>query len=326
LGRGKLGMTVLQGLLSKPHVRVVAIFNCAPTPEVLYTADDFRRIALDKGIPFYFTNQINQQKYQQVLSNLDIDLTVAMLWLFTIGQSIIDTAKIGFINCHSGMLPAYRGNACTNWAILNGEKEVGFTTHFMKGGELDNGPVLLQEKIQINDKTTIRQLVDSFDEVGARLTLQTVDAICEGNIHPVVQSEREALYCYPRLPRDGEIDWNLSCKEIEKLIRAAGDPYPGAYSFFADARDANKIKKMVVHKARIEDHPIPFCAVKGHLIKLDNGNKWGVVCGDKKLLILEDISIDNLRTVPQKFFKTIRQRFGVDTETLLRNLNLLKAE
>lgn len=325
LGRGRLGMMVLKGLLSDKTVQLAVVINCSPTPEVQFTVDEFKEVALQYAIPFYHTNNINQKKYQDLLESLNIDLGVAMLWLYTISQSIIATAKIGFVNCHSGMLPAYRGNACTNWAILNGEKEVGYSTHFMKGGELDNGPVLLQEAVQVNEKTTILDLVKSFDEVGARLTLETVARIRSGNFKPLLQNDNDASYCYPRLPRDGEINWDLPAGRIEKLVRAAGEPYPGAYSFFADVRDDNAIKKMIVYKAHEEEHSIKFYAVNGHLIRLKNGEKWGVVCGDGKLLILDEISINGKRGPAVDFFKTVRQRFGLDTETLLKEIGMLKA-
>lgn len=310
-------MTVLKGLLADKTVEVIIVINCSPTPEVQFTVDDFKEIASQHTIPFYHTNNINQKKYHDILKRSNIDLGVAMLWLYTISQPIIDTAKIGFVNCHSGMLPSYRGNACTNWALLNGEKEVGFTTHFMKGGELDNGPVLLQEKVPVNENATIRELVNSFDEIGARLTLETVARIRAGNYVPIIQQNTEASYCYPRLPRDGEINWHHSSDEIEKLVRAAGDPYPGAYSYFADVRDENIIKKMTIYKAHVEEHPIKYYAVNGHLIRLENGKKWGVACGDGKLLILDEIEINGKKVRATDFFKTVRQRFGIDTETLL---------
>lgn len=104
------------------------------------------------------------------------------------------------------------------------------------------------------------------------------------------------------------------------LDPVAGDPYPGAYSYFADIKDKMAIKKLTILSASIEKHDTDFCAVPGHVLKLDNGKKWAVVCGDMKLLILRDIKIDGQSISPADYFKTIRQRLGLDTETLLNEI------
>jgi methionyl-tRNA formyltransferase len=321
LGRGELGMKVLSGLIASSGIDIPIIISCGSSPEVKYSESDFEQVANAHNIPFYKTNLINSETYVQILKDFNLDLVVAMLWLYTIEDRTINTARLGFVNCHGGLLPQYRGNACANWSILNEEKIMGITAHFMKGGDLDSGPIIKQTEIKLTDHSTIAEIVSVFDDMGSKLVLEAVELIRSGNCVPVAQQEELASFCYPRLPRDGEIDWAQSAWEIDKLVRAAGKPYPGAYSYFQDVKDNGKIKKMAVYSGHVEAHPLKFFyAIPGHLIRLDRGNKWAVVCGDKKLFVLSDIAVDAISVAPNQFFKTVRQRMGIDRNALLFEL------
>ena len=102
----------------------------------------------------------------------------------------------------------------------------------MEGGELDNGPIILQKTRPINNSTTINDLMSDFNKVGKELALESIKLIRKGNLKTIIQKDEEASYCYPRLPFDGEINWDNDSKEIDLQIRSSGKPYPGAYTFF----------------------------------------------------------------------------------------------
>ena len=313
LGRARLGLDVLEGLLANPHVRVPVIVCCGATPEVEDTSGRMRALAAERGIDYFETNRINKPEWRDRLAGYDLDLAVAMLWLHTIDDSIIATARLGFINCHGGHLPKYRGNACANWAILNGEPYIGTSAHLMAPGVLDNGPVILQDGVAIGDDSYIGDLIGELEEKGRRLVLASVEAFRTGTTQPIPQDEEQASYCYPRIPRDGEIDWGADAEIVRRLVRAAGRPYPGAYSWFMDHRAKGRIRKLTIWRGHVERHPLnEYYAVPGHVIRLDGGAKWGIVCGDRRLLILDEIEIDGVATEARTFFKTVRQRMGLD--------------
>jgi methionyl-tRNA formyltransferase len=327
LGRGSLGLRVLKGLLANPNVEVPVIIACRATPEVSNAEADFARVAEAHQIDFYQTNYINKPEWVRLLRSYEADVAVALLWLHTIGREVIETTRHGFINFHGGLLPAYRGNACANWAILNGEEKLGATVHFMTPGDLDSGPIIRQETIPIGTDTYVGDLTRACEEVGVRLVLDAVESLRVGNIKTIRQSQEAASYCYPRLPRDGEIDWRRPGREVEKLVRASGAPYPGAYSYFSDVRGGNRIRKMTVWAAHLEAHPLPeFYAVPGHLLRFNGGDKWGVVCGDRAILVLDEIEVDGTPGEPREFFKTVRQRFGLDVATHLEGIERRLAE
>jgi hypothetical protein len=84
-----------------------------------------------------------------------------------------------------------------------------------------------------------------------------------------------------------------------------------------DHRSGGRVRKMTVWRARVERHPLDeYHAVPGHVLRLEGGGKWGIVCGDNKLLILEEIEIDGEAVTPAAFFKTVRQRMGLDHSLL----------
>lgn len=318
LGRGKLGLEVLEGLLANPNITVPVIVSCGATPEVEDNAGRMAALAAEIGAEYFHTDRINKPEYRDRLAAHELDLAVAMLWLHTIDDSIINTARLGFVNCHGGHLPEYRGNACANWAILNGEPYIGTCAHLMAPGVLDNGPVILRDGVKIGPDSYIGDLVGELEEKGKALVLASVEAFRTGSAQPEPQDETRASYCFPRIPADGDIDWTRPAEKVHALIRAASRPYPGAYSWFADVRAGGAVRKLTIWRAHVEDHPIPtIYAVPGHLIRLERGAKWGVACGDGRLLILDEIAIDGAAVDPAKRFKTVRQRLGLDVQSQL---------
>ena len=326
LGRGDLGFSVLGLLLKNPAYEITVIFTCDTSPEVGRNVDDFRQIARKNDVEFHYTNSINLKEWEQVLEKKGSDLAVAILWVRIIRDHVIKTAKHGFLNYHAGLLPRYRGNACQTWAILNGEKEQGMTVHLMEPGRLDSGPVIIQEKIEIKEMDTVGSLIKVINTRGIDLIVQAVEKIYTGDYTPVRQDKSQAMYCYPRLPRDGEIDWNNSAEEINLLVRAAGAPYPGAYTFFTDKMDDQKVKKLIIYSAEVTTHDIDFCAEPGHILKTRDDKARAVVCGDKKLLELRDVQVDNVPVDSVKYFRSVRQRLGLSTEDLLKQIHILQEQ
>ena len=201
LGRDQLGMLILQGLLANEAIEVPVIISAGSSPEAKYQPSDFEQIAKDHKIDYHFCEKtINTDHFEGILQATECDLVVALLWPNTIGQKLIQTSRLGFLNCHSGLLPLYRGNACFNWAILNDEKEVGITVHFMDAGKLDTGAVILQETFPLNADTTVEQLSHVFQTEGARLTLEAVTKVLNNDFSSILQLDEQASYCYPRIP------------------------------------------------------------------------------------------------------------------------------
>lgn len=311
-GRGQLGLDVLIRLIENELISVVLVVVCDASSDVPLGKEPFKNLASANNIKYMESNRINEPQFIDYVRTLDVDLGVAMLWLYTINSGLIDSIKHGILNLHGGMLPRFRGNACQAWAILTEESSLGVTCHLMEPGSLDSGPIVLQKVVPINTDSKVGELMDEVSRCGTDLVIESVLKFVHGAPATLTQDSSKALYCYPRLPRDGEIDWNSSSAEILKLVRSAGPPYEGAYSYYRGKLDG-KLHKLVILDASVEDYPSgEYYAVPGHVLKLNTFSAPLVVCGDKRLLYLKSIQIDDENVEPAASFRSVRQRLGLD--------------
>jgi methionyl-tRNA formyltransferase len=134
----------------------------------------------------------------------------------------------GTFNLHASLLPRYRGAAPINWAIMNGEKESGVTTFFLKE-KVDTGDIILQARVAISDTMTAGELHDTLAEVGAEIVLQTVRLIELGKAQPRRQ-ENDLSSPAPKIFRDDcKIGWNSPSSHLHNFIRGLS-PAPTAWT------------------------------------------------------------------------------------------------
>lgn len=312
LGRGEVGFQVLTNLINHSEITVPIVITCDHGTEVGSSAAHFKALAEANDIPYFHGNAINRRRWVRELEQHDLDLAVAVFWLNIIGQAVIGTTRQGILNLHGAPLPRYRGNACAVWALLNREANYGTCVHLMEPGKLDSGPVVVAEPVPLRDDMTIRELLEDLWSRGVRLLGEAVEHMRLGTTALQPQDESGAHYTYPRLPRDGQINWHHEAQRIADLVRAVGDPYPGAYSWYADHRGKGRVRKLTIHRAHAADHPIQFQAEPGHLLRLDDGVTWAVACGDQRILVLDEIAVDGAPIPVAKAFRTVRQRLGLD--------------
>jgi len=147
--------------------------------------------------------------------------------------SIIDLPKLGCINIHASLLPAYRGAAPVNWAIINGEKKTGVTIMLMDEG-MDTGPILLQDEIKIRENDTTGSLSLNLSEIGADLLISVLKDLNGGFLKPRAQAGK--ISYAPILKKtDGLLNWFRSAKSLCNFIRGM-NPWPGAYSYLDQER------------------------------------------------------------------------------------------
>ena len=154
---------------------------------------------------------------------------------------ILTLPKFGCINIHASLLPAYRGAAPINWAIVRGEHETGNTIMLMDEG-MDTGAILMQESIPIGPEDTAGMLTEKLASLGARLITKALPLIASGSITPVAQDGTKATMAPLLKKGDGLIDWDLSAGEIHNRVRGLA-PWPGAFCYL----DA-KIVKIIATK------------------------------------------------------------------------------
>lgn len=285
--------------LKKQGYEIALIITAKEAPEYQKTADDFLVLAKEWDIPYVCTSRI-MDVYEKVRSIPLIDIGVSLNYIGIIPQAMIDLFPLGILNAHSGDLPRYRGNACQAWAIINGETRIGLCIHQMIGGELDSGAILAREYYPININTKVTEVYQWFSE---RVPFLFLDALNKISFDPLfvleVQSEQNALRCYPRRPEDGRIDWRGTNEQILRLINASNKPYSGAFCTFSD-------RSMIIWDAELADDNENYCAIAGQVIHISK-HYIDVACGKGKLRV-KQVEIDGVVDCPSVWIKSIRNR------------------
>lgn len=187
-----------------------------------------KEVAVAHNIPVYQPKRIREPECIEELRKYNADIMVVIAFGQILPKEILEMAPYGCVNVHASLLPSYRGAAPIQWAVINGEKVSGVTTMQMNEG-LDTGDMLLKVEIPLDEKETGGSLHDKLAEAGARLCVETLDALKAGTVTPEKQGDSPTAYAKMLDKHMGKIDWKMSAKEIERLIRGL-NPWPSAYT------------------------------------------------------------------------------------------------
>lgn len=203
-----------------------------------------KKYAVEKGIPVLQPEKLKNPEFIEELRSYQADLQVVVAFRM-LPEIVWNMPAKGTINLHGSLLPQYRGAAPINHAIINGEKESGVTTFFLKQ-EIDTGDIILSDSVPIADDETAGELHDKLMVVGANLLVKTLRAIEANNITEQPQPQNADLKHAPKIfKEDCKIDWNSPAQTIHNLIRGLS-PYPTAFTVLNE-------KNLKVFKAEIED-------------------------------------------------------------------------
>jgi methionyl-tRNA formyltransferase len=210
--------------------------------------------AVAQEIPVLQPKNLKDKGFLEELAALKADLQVIVAFRM-LPEAVWAMPPKGSFNLHASMLPEYRGAAPIHWAVLNGEKETGLTTFFLKHA-IDTGNILLQEKIDIGPDETTGELHDRMKVAGGKLVAETVKAILEGNIEPKAQDLAGKYKRAPKLDKElPRIDWNNTAQDLHNKIRGLS-PYPGAVSEFDGG--PMKIYRSAIHPLEDGDQNSPI--------------------------------------------------------------------
>ncbi len=186
-----------------------------------------KEYALSQSIPVLQPTNLKSEEFNKELLSYRANLQVVVAFRM-LPEVVWSMPEYGTFNLHASLLPQYRGAAPINWAIMNGEKETGVTTFFIKH-EIDTGSIILQEKEPILPTDTVGTLYERLMKKGAEVVVKTVEQIRDNSFSLQVQKESDDLKGAPKLfKQDCEIDWSRSSKEIYDFIRGLS-PYPAAW-------------------------------------------------------------------------------------------------
>lgn len=189
---------------------------------------DVKLCAEQYGIPVFQPEKVREEAAVERLRRENADIFVVAAFGQLLPKTILEMPRFGCINIHGSLLPAYRGAAPVQWAVLDGQKEAGDTIMQMNEG-LDTGDILMQESIPLSADETAGSLYDKLSSMGGPLLLQALDAIEAGTVTPVPQGDSGTHYAKMLRKEMGNIDWTKSAEEIGRLVRGL-NPWPSAYT------------------------------------------------------------------------------------------------
>lgn len=187
-----------------------------------------KECALAHGIPVYQPRRVREPDCIEELKKYNADVCVVIAFGQILPKEILEMTPYGCINVHASLLPKYRGAAPIQWAVINGEEISGVTTMQMDEG-LDTGDMLEKVEISLDAKETGESLHDKLAEAGAKLCVQTLAKAEKGELQPEKQGKSPTAYARMLDKTLGNIDWNKSAVEIERLIRGLNS-WPSAYT------------------------------------------------------------------------------------------------
>jgi len=186
------------------------------------------------GLPVSQPERINRDAAIEELRAVNPDAIVVAAYGQLLKPAVFTIAPLGTVNIHASLLPAYRGAAPVNWAIIRGDAVTGITTFLIDAG-MDTGDVLLERSIDIGPDETAGELEGRLAQLGAETIVDTLEGLGDGTLVARPQPE-EGITMAPLMSRDtGQIDWALPAQQIHDLVRGTS-PWPGAWTLLGDER------------------------------------------------------------------------------------------
>lgn len=230
------GHRVLEALLTSRHeVPLVVTHPCSNDAYEAIWDDSVADLALEHGVPVLLRVRPDDDELVVALKELDPDTIVAANWRTWIPPQVFDVPRYGTLNVHDSLLPSYGGFAPLNWALINGEEEVGVTAHMMNA-ELDRGDIVLQRRVAVRPEDTVTDLFHKTLRLFGPITVDALDLIESGAGPWTPQDPEQASFFHKRCIEDSRIDWTWPAADVVNLVRAQADPYPNAFTFHQGQR------------------------------------------------------------------------------------------
>jgi methionyl-tRNA formyltransferase len=209
-----------------------------------------KECAVKNNIPVLQPTNLKSPEFLDQLKSYQANLQIVVAFRM-LPEVVWSMPSLGTFNLHASLLPQYRGAAPINWAIINGEKETGVTTFFLKH-EIDTGSIIFQEKEPILETDTAGTLYDRLMKKGAQLVLRTVRAIEKDDYPSLSQPQNVSIKHAPKIFKETcQINWKQSTEQVINFVRGLS-PYPGAWTILnegiykvfqvsiTDSKDASK--------------------------------------------------------------------------------------
>ena len=268
-GTPAVALPSLDAVIDSAHQLVAAITRPdAPAGRGRHeSASPIARRAETAGIEVLKPARPSDPDFQQRLRDLAPDVVVVVAYGALVPVPALEIPKHGWVNLHFSLLPAWRGAAPVQHAVLHGDQMTGATTFVLEPG-LDTGPVLGVLTEAIRPRDTAGELLGRLATAGAGLLVATLDGLASGELRAVPQPGHGISLAPKLTTADARIQWTRPAMHIDRAVRAC-TPAPGAWTTLRDRR----IKLGPVMPSKLEPLPAGEACATGDAVAVGTGTQ-----------------------------------------------------
>lgn len=239
-------------------------------------------------IPIFQPAKASTDAFAKALKDLNPEVFVVVAYGEIIKENLLQVPSKMCVNVHGSLLPKYRGAAPIQRAIMAGEKETGITIIEM-ALQMDAGPILGMEKIEISEETNFEELRDNLCTLSCHLLQNVLEKIENGTVQKIIQNQTEATFA-PKITFDDRvIDWEKSAEEVHDQIRALS-PDPGA---LCTVEIKGQKKSLSIKRAK---KILTLSGNAGETLSYKK-NEWIIGCGTGAISLLE-VQLEGKKSMP----------------------------
>ncbi|MCC8179452.1 MAG: methionyl-tRNA formyltransferase [Planctomycetes bacterium] len=290
-GSGEFGIPTLEALAAAGHdIALVTTQPNRPAGRGGKTRQTPVRAAAETmGFPVRCPEKPNTDEFVREIGALAPDLAVVVAYGHLLRQGLLHAPRLGCVNLHASLLPAYRGAAPVPWAIYHGEKVSGVTV-FRLDEKFDTGGILGTASLPIEADDTSESYLHKLAPIGAQLMADTVAALAAGTAVPQPQDDSLSSPAPKLKKEDGALDWSRPFASLERQVRAF-QPWPLAHTEIAARKGMLKLAVLRMIRSDIQSDAMP-----GTVVAADQKNGLVIMTADGPAR-LESIRPEGKRTM-----------------------------
>ncbi|MGI8891323.1 MAG: methionyl-tRNA formyltransferase [Chthoniobacterales bacterium] len=255
IGTGEIGVPSLRALRQSEVHQLVGIVTQPDRPvgrSQRIQAPPIKQEIAEARLPILQPERLRNPEAVAELRALQPELIVVMAYGQILPKSVLEIPSVACLNLHASLLPAHRGAAPIQAAIVTGDTETGITVIYMDEG-LDTGDILLQKKLTLSPDETGGSLHNRLAELAPEALLSALEKLENRSADRVPQDSSKASYASKLDRAAGRIDWRESAVNIDRKIRAY-DPWPGAFTEISDG--SGKVRQLKIFRATVVEESV----------------------------------------------------------------------
>ena len=271
MGTPDFATVSLKALLSDAQFTVVGVLTQPDKPKgrhMTLTPPPVKVMAMENSIPVWQPETLRDGAIADLLCQLAPDAIVAVAYGKLLPEYVLNYPKYGCVNVHGSLLPAYRGAAPMQRAIMAGEKTVGVTTMKMAKG-MDTGDMYLKAEMPLTTEDNFETVHDKLADMGAQILVHTLKGLEEGTVKPHPQDESKATHAAKIEKADCLLDFAPRAREVFFYARGL-TPVPLPFAYLG-AKTVKLVQIELVEEDKVLGNP-------GQVISLNDG-KITIACG-----------------------------------------------